>query len=206
MSAVSDRVLSLLGHLRVDPESDAILEGLVSALCGPLERASLVAHGDEGLRPWQAITDPALAPEWALPYAAQWTGGRMPPRRRGESADAYLERARREVVYPRGMRRGSARAVLEVVRDHLAGDRSVIFRERFGGDPWLLMVVTKPSETPDPEVMAAAAQRVVPAGIVLRLENRSTRDWEEVRTTWATWGDVLTDNASWREVLEVPET
>jgi hypothetical protein len=195
--------MALLEHLRIDPTSALLLERLVGALLSQIERSSLVGHGDETFRPWEVLTDPATAPLWALPYAAQWTGGRMPPRLQGEDDVAYTARARHEVVYPRGMLRGSAATVLQAVREQLTGNREVIFRERFGGDPWLLMIVTRESETSDQDAVHAAAYEVLPAGISLNLEHRNARDWAEIMATWGEWDDVLSDNADWQEVLEV---
>lgn len=202
MTTPAERVLSQLRFL-ADPDGapDPLLAGLVEALMTTLDRPALVAHGEPGLPPWRALTDPAVAPAWALPFAAQWTGGRMPPRRPGEPSEDYIARARREVVYPLGMRRGSALTAVEAAREHLTGERTIVFREQFAGDPWQLMVVTRVEETPDPDAMRAAVRRVLPAGVLLVAEVRNERDWAGVFEVWASWADVLSDNATWQEVL-----
>lgn len=197
-----EQALAHLGFLEVDPESDDLLAALLRALMSQLVRPALIALGDETLRPWQAISDPAAAPLWALPHAAQYTGGQMPARQPGESDDAYLARARHEVVYPRGMRRGSAAAVLSAARLHLTGTQTVVFRERFGGDPWLLGVRTRVDETPDPPAVEAAIREVLPAGIVLDFDVRDTRSWDEIRTGYFAWAQVETSNDDWQEVLD----
>lgn len=204
MSA-AERAWRLLGHLRHDPESDALLLGLVRALTSELERASLVAHGDATLRPWQAITDPVAAPAWALPYAALWTGGRMPRRLPGESEADYIARARHAVIYPRGIRRGSAAIALEAARRHLTGQRRVEFRERWEDDPWSLLVVTYAAETPDPGAVGAAIREVLPAGIVLTHNVLDGQDWQSVSEI-GTWGEVRDEYESWGELrADIPE-
>ncbi|WP_217913250.1 hypothetical protein [Miltoncostaea marina] len=201
----AERALEHLGFLAVDATSDALLAALVGAWMTGFERAGEVAHGDGELPPWRILTDPAVAPLWALPHAAQWTGGRMPPRRGGETDADYLARARREVVYPRGMRRGSALIAVETAREHLTGERSVIFREGHGGDPWLLMLVTRIAETPDADALRAAVAAVLPAGVVLDHEVRDARDWQLVADTWPDWAAVEAANPTWQQVLEVPD-
>lgn len=199
----AEQALEHLAYLGYDVESDELLAALVSAFMAPLVRASLVALGDETLRPWQAITDPAAAPLWAMPHAAQYTGGLMPERLEGESDTDYLARARHEVVFPRGMRRGGWAAALAAARRHLTGTRTVLFRERFGGDEWALGVVTRVAETPDPDAVEAAVLEVLPAGVELHYTVRDTKDWEHVRTTYFAWAIVDSDNATWQEVLEL---
>lgn len=205
MTTAAERAWRLLAHLRRDPESDALLLGLVRALTSQVERASVVAHGDEGLRPWQALTDPRVAPGWALPYAALWTGGRMPPRRAGETDDEYVARARMAVIYPRGIRRGSAAIALEAARQHLTGDRRIEFRERWEDDPWRLLVVTYAAETPEPALVADAIREVLPAGIVLIHNVLDGQDWQSVLDV-GTWGDVRDEFATWGDVRShIPE-
>lgn len=155
----ANRALAFLQHLKIDPESDAILEALTTALASGLERAALVAHGDTTTPPAAAIRDPRYAPLWGLPAAANWTGGTMPARQAGESDDDYLERARIAVVRPRGMRRGSSRSLADTAREHLTGpwdDRWVQVTERYDGDEWATLVTTRTDQTPDVAALLAA--------------------------------------------------
>jgi hypothetical protein len=168
MSVLADRAVRLVDYLRIgDPVSDALLEALVRGLLDPADRLSLVAHGDGTIGPWAAITDPGVAELWALPHAAQWTGGVMPPRALGESDSDYLARARAEVVQPRGMRRGSAPARQVAARPHLTGTRTVRVAERLDGDPWEVGVLVLEAELSDIAALEAAVNDpdVITAGM-----------------------------------------
>jgi hypothetical protein len=168
MSILADRAVGLLEYLRVgDPVADGLLEALVRGLLDPADRLSLVAHGDGTIGPWQAITDPGVAEMWALPTASQWTGGVMPPRAVGETDDAYLPRARAEVVQPRGMRRGSAPALQVAARPHLTGTQTVRVAERLDGDAWQAGVLVLEAELIDLDALVAAVNDpdVITAGM-----------------------------------------
>jgi hypothetical protein len=203
---VADRILALLEHRRVDPESDQLLEALIGGLAVAFDRAGLVAYGDETIPAGAALTDPGVAPLWALPHAALYTGGTLPPRLPDETDPDYLARARADVVFPRGMRRGSHAAVRTAAEPHLTGSKTVVIVDDQGG-PYDLTVRTRTSETPDP----AAARRAIegshvsggPVGAIraeLVLNHIVSDDviWDEVRDdlTWdeidpaLTWDDV----------------
>jgi hypothetical protein len=158
-----ERILALLDHRRVDPESDAILEALAGALGEPFERVALVAYGDEeaGIPAGRVLDDPAVAPDWALPHAGLYTGGTMPPRLDGESETDYLARARDALVYPHGIRRGTHAAIKLAGAPFLTGTKSIAVLDDVGG-PYDLTVRTRTSETPDP----AAFRRAIEGSIV----------------------------------------
>lgn len=189
-----DDVLRFLEHLLIDPASDRLLRALGRALVAGMGRIHLVAHGNDVMRPWQAITDPMAAPEWALGYAAQWTGGELPARLAGEADEDYLERARHEVVYPRGMRRGSYEAVLAAVRNTLTGTRSVQLLERQtapGNAPeWVVRVITYAEETPDPDVTRREALRYAPAGIVMLVGTADGQTYQQLEDNYPTYTAV----------------
>lgn len=174
MSILADRAVNLLSYLLIDDESDALLEGLVRGLLAPADDLSLVAHGDgDTIGPWQAITDPAVAPLWALPAAAQWTGGIMPARLPGETDDVYLARARAAVVHPNGMLRGSARSLTLVTQAYLTGTKRVNVLNQLGGDVWAVGVEVLASElTVDEAVLTAALNdnSIIGAGMAATVE------------------------------------
>lgn len=168
MSVLADRAVGLLEYLRVDPISDALLEGLVRGLLDPAERLSLVAHGDGGaIAPWQIITDPSVAQLWSLPHASQWTGGVPPRRAAGETDDDYLARARAEVVSPRGMRRGSSPALAATAQPYLTGTKTVRIAQRLGGSVWEVGVLVFEAEVIDIDELTAAVNDpdVITAGM-----------------------------------------
>lgn len=168
MTTVADRVLAFLAHLYVNPTSDALLEQWTTGLVAQLERAGLIAYGDPdtGIEPTAAIRDPRVAPLWALPYAAQWTGGTLPPRLVGQTDADYLEGARLIVVKPQGMRRGSDGAIEDVIRPYLTDTQYVRVFTRVAGDRWENVAATLAAENTDiPATQAAAnAADVVLAG------------------------------------------
>ncbi len=165
MSAAGDRaaafVLAALGH---DPTSDGLLDGLTRGLLDPFDRTSEVAHGGE--YPWQLLTDPAVAPLWALPYAGQWTGGRMPARFAGESDVDYEARARAELTRPRGMRRGSPQSLKSLAQSYLTGSKTAVFAQRIGGVMYDHAIYVYAAECPSLPALQAAvnAPDVIPAG------------------------------------------
>lgn len=205
--SVADRVLGFVEHLRIDEQSDAILEALAVALSSPLERAHLVAHGNETIPPGAVLRDPRHAPLWALPSAAQWTGGTMPARLVGESDEAYLERARTAVVRPRGMLRGSSTALAELVRPHLTDSQLLTIVEKYRDDPRQTLLVTYEPQTPDPDEIVAIADdpsvvvtgskilyRTDPGWSVGQLEDEYAPpdDVADVEAAFATVNDVET--------------
>ena len=165
MSVLSDRVVNLIGYLE-----DPLLEAFAAGMLEPADDLSLIAHGDGGtIRPWEALMDPNNAALWALPYAAQWTGGIMPTRFANETDDDYLTRARAELDHPRGMRRGGATSLEVIAQGYLTGNKTVRVWERWEGEIWGVCVEVKESECPDLDAVSAALHdpEIWPAGFVL---------------------------------------
>lgn len=197
MNVLLNRALGLLEHLLIDEESDRLLVGLVTGLLAPAERLSLIAHGDPdaGIDPLQAITDPGVAPLWALPYAAQWTGGTMPPQRAGETDDTYLDRARAEVLLARGMLRGSPRGYLDLARSHAAPDAVMRFVPRLDDDRWEAGVLVRTGDVADPVALEAELNDpdVVVAGLHIEVRNSDAPLIDEAtRTIDDATGDIDT--------------
>ena len=160
MGQVAERALALLTHrLTGDPEADYLWIALVEGLCSQLEDAGLIAYGSEdgSILPGRALTDPAVAPLKFLPHAAMYTGGTMPPRLMGESDEDYTARARAEVVYPRGIRRGTAAAIRIALQPHLTGEKAIAITDDFGG-PYDILVRTRTAETPDEDAARLAVE------------------------------------------------
>jgi len=149
-----------------DAGNDQLLALLVEALTVGVERIFLVAHGDEAaIAPGAALTNPAVAPLWALPYSAQYTGGRVPPAMPGETEEAYLARARQRALGPAG--KGSTGAIKAAVRPLLTGSQWMNVITWVGGSRWEATIVTRTFETPDPAAVVAAANdpAVILAGV-----------------------------------------
>ena len=201
MSAAGDAI-GHLGFLSRDAASDQILGGLVAGLMTVAERSHEVAFGAPGVPGGLVLTDPGAAPLWALEHAALYTGGAMPTRRPGEGDNDFLGRARVAVVSPTGMLSGSRGAAIAAAQARLTGSRSLIFRERWEGALWRVLMVTSPSETPDAAGLVAAVQDVMPAGVRVLHEVRDERDWQEVLDAHGVWIQVKTNNATWMGVRD----
>lgn len=164
MSILSDRAASQVAFL-----DDRLLQTLTAAFLSgeSAERLSLIAHGDgDQLAPWQILTDPTVAPLWALPYAAQYTGGIMPVRRAGESDDAYTERARAEIVHPRGMLRGGPTSLEVIARAFLTEPQTIRVVQMPDGDLWSAEVLVEAAQVTDLTALEQALNDPVslPAG------------------------------------------
>jgi hypothetical protein len=181
----AERALALLAHLRVDEDSDQILESLVGAWTDGLERPAQVAHSETG-GPWEALTNPERAPLWALPHAAQWTGGTIPARQSAEDDTAYLLRARAEVLRPRGMLRGAYSALVTTIQAHLTGSRFVSIVEWIDESAWKLAARVRDEECADPAAVYAAANHpsAIPAGMHVAIVESSGQVWDELDTPW----------------------
>lgn len=178
MPVATDRALSALAYLLRDgdDEHNDLLVGFTRAALSAMAALSRIAHGDAdgdatpaerrtGM-PWRALTDPRYADPENVPYAAQWTGGTMPPRIPGEDLTAYLDRARLEVQAPRGIRRGSGPGLVTVAQPYLTGTRTTRLVERYDGDVYVIALIVRPAEAPDVPALVAALNdpAVVPAG------------------------------------------
>lgn len=160
MSLVADRLRTLLSHRRVDgdDENNAILDALCDGIGDALERLGTIAFGDPdlGIPAGRALSDPSVAPPWALPHAALYTGAvPLPGRWAGESDADYAARARDAAVYPLGPKRGTHEAVRRTAQPLLTGSKQVFIADNFG-DQYGILVRTIVSETPDPAAVQAA--------------------------------------------------
>lgn len=190
MSVMAERALALLDYLRIDgdTEHNTLLEALVLGLLAPADRLSLIAHGDGGtIGPWAAITDPAVAPLWALPHSSQWTGG-VPPQRRADEDDAtYLERGRAAVLEPRGMRRGSDVSLALAALPHLGGTQSIRIVQFPADNVWRVLVLVKGTEVLDPIALEEAVNHpeVIRAGMRAEIVTSDQPLWQEATVTFA---------------------
>lgn len=170
-----------------------------------------------GLRPdelqqWQAarlsrpaaLGDPDQAdPSW-LPWLAQLVGARLDP-----AAD--LEEHRDTIRYATsGWRGGTRAAIADAARTALTGERYalVVPHTRPGneggltdGSVWDITIVTRESETPDPNAVIGAILRkgAKPAGAVLwHSVYQST--WERIEAIYPTWQHW--EAATWDSIEE----
>lgn len=119
------------------------------------------------------------APAWALPWAAQVVGTRLPGGLGEDDQRAVIK----DVT---SWQRGTTASMRAAAALHLTGTKTVYFRERdpSGTDPpYTLEVVTLDSETPDPEAVRAALMAQKPVGIVLLYRTVAGWDYEEMTAT-----------------------
>lgn len=154
-------------------DPDVLLEQFIRGLLDPAKPLSLAAHGDgANIGPWEALTNPAVAPLENLPYAAQWVGAIMPKRLPGETDDTYAARARLELIHPRGRKRGGARSLQLVAQAYLAGDQTVLIEQYLSDDPFQVGVAVFAASVTDLAALTAAVNdnRVAIAGMLAVVE------------------------------------
>lgn len=129
-----------------DPYGD--LYTYVGALADELLQgiSDLVRDGDNGETGWSAILDIDRVPDAGLDYIAQFIGVQL--------LDGLTAAEKRTVISNAGgWDRGTVAAIQDAARTYLTGTKTVIVRERLGGDPYAFQVLTKTLETP-PEDLA----------------------------------------------------
>jgi len=181
----AERALEHLEFLRVDPVSDAFLEGLVAAYCTGQERASTVAHGLDGVDGERVLTDPSVCPEWALPHAAMWVGGVVPARPPNLTDTEWLAYARMAVIEPFGALRGSPRALLTLARAFMVPGAALRIIARYDNDPFETRLLARPADVPNPALLVSAvnADDVVIAGGRVQLSLIDSVTWTELAAT-----------------------
>lgn len=127
------------------------------------------------------------APAWALPWAAQIVGiGYLPA--------GLGEQDLRDLIKGAANWQSGTTATMEAVaKRYLTGTKTVYFRER-DGDPYFLEVVTKASETPDPEAVRRALEAAKPVGLVLHYRTVPGLDYQQLTT------DSLTNHELYRDL------
>lgn len=143
---------------------------------------------DPELPPVAALGDPDLADASWLPWLAQLVGVRLDP-------DLSLPEQRDAIRYASaGWRAGTKGSIADAARTALTGTRYArVFDHSIAspgdGGIWDVMVVTRDSETPDPDLVLATIVRrgAKPAGVVLHHRSYSA-SWGAVETEYPTWG------------------
>lgn len=156
---VTERLTSLLASRYVDGdvENNAVLDAIIGGIADAADRLSLIAFGSDEVPPGHALTDPSVAPDWALAHAALYTGGILPGRSAAEPYEDWLARARSAAVYPAGIKRGTDEAVRRAVEPLLTGTKTVVISVA-AGDPYQMVIRTITSETPSPAAVQAAIE------------------------------------------------
>lgn len=142
---------------RADEDVWELLQ-FVQALFGQLvEIDDLVRDTDEHVG-WGRLLDVDAAPEWALPWLAQFVG--VTPIK---GLDAASQRLR--IKEAAGFHRGSVNAIKAAAGQYLTGTRRVELYER-DGSPWRFRIRTYESETPNAQAVRDAVAALKPAGLI----------------------------------------
>lgn len=199
-------VLTYLGEI-----DDTILRIAGSRPVGPatpepwgLPADELAVWRDARLTRWSALGDPLQADEAWLPWMAQLVGARLDP--------AASEAEQRDTIRyaTSGWRGGTRSAIEDAARSALTGTRyvRVVPHSKSGVNGleaatiWDIAIVTRTSETPDPNAVLGAVIRkgVKPAGAVLwHLPYGAT--WDQIEARFPTWYDIEAAGG-WTQVEE----
>jgi hypothetical protein len=130
------------------------------------------AFDPEDMPPVASLLDVDTCPDWALPWLAQFVGVQIPV---GVAPDD----ARELIRAVSGFSRGTPAALQAAAALFLTGNQSVFFRER-EGSAYHLEIVTRESETPDPDAVLRALLSQKPGGLTLDYHTVRGWDYEEL--------------------------
>jgi hypothetical protein len=142
---------------------------------------------------WSLLLDLGRCPDEALPWLGQFAGVRVLP-------NSTPEQMRQRIASTDGFRRGTPAAIIGAAQATLTEPKTVILRERYGGDPYALSAVTYDDQTPDPNLTYNAILSQKPAGIVLDYNVLPGQDWQALKDSGDTWADVKARYATWDAV------
>lgn len=183
-----------------DERHDYALLKLCQALSFPLQEVHDYVL-DEGTPNWSLIVDIDRAPAEALPWLAQFVGSTLPPQLSGESDAAYEARCRDYIRDTPTLKRGTPAAMQAEAAQFLIGTKTVMLRERTGGNAYQLSVFTWNTETPSQPNVLAALKKQKPAGIVLTYSALTGQDYQILFTNHPNYQDVYGDYTSYQGVF-----
>ena len=156
---------------------------LSEALSRGLIQLQQVFDPEDGTPPFTPLLDPQTCPAWGLPWLAQLVGASIPQ-------TATEDQARQIITGLASHRRGTTSMLEAAAGLYLTGNKTVYFRERDGGDPYRLEVVTLDSETADPDAVRAALQAQKPGGIVLVYREVAGWDYQAMTAAGGTYAQL----------------
>jgi hypothetical protein len=192
--AIAERLRARTAALAPDDDAYGWAHAL---LCGALGQAMAqvadIWDPEDPIPPGAPLLDVDLCPDWALPWLAQIVGVVVP-------SGATVDQARTLIRDVAGWKRGSPDALYSAASATLTGTKTVYFRERNGGDPYALEVVTLTGETPDTSVVLASLMAQKPGGIALTYRTVTYWDWAAVKAGVTTWTALKTTYTTWQGV------
>lgn len=187
--AFSDRIKALLQPVLTD-DFEIYIEALSEAYneVDDLVRDTVVLGVDKP--GWSALVDLNRTPSYALPWLAQTVGA--------TTVDGLSDADQRTHIAARSNQvRGTRQSFIDAAKLHLTGTKTILLRERDGGDAYALRIISYNSETPDPVQTLADLMGQKPAGIILTYQHLDGQDWLAVKTNYATWQDVKNHYMTW---------
>lgn len=174
-------------------------QGAVDTLLSRIDYYSVPDGGEFG--DTSDLVDPLKADESWLPWLGQLVGVRVDP-------GLTLTEKRDAVRFASaGWRAGTKAAVADAAKSELTGERrSRVFDHSTatnigGASEWDVLVVTRPSETPNPDAVLSAIirKRAKPAGVVLH-HRAYEAAWVDIHRALPTWADWR--GKTWRTIQE----
>lgn len=163
VSDAAERIYDrLVAYQPGDDQNGWLLLHLCEARARTQAKVQQTVRHDEAGSGWRRMHDPLRAPDWYLPRLRDLVGNDDEGLTGDRLRNSILTRPRaRRCTFP-----ALASAVLETLTPY-ATAQDVRVRERFGGSPYALLVITRPAHTPDPEATYRAARRHKPLFVVL---------------------------------------
>ena len=148
---------------------------------------ALVRDGEDGTLGWGVALDVDRAPDYVLPWLAQFVGVEL-------RSDLDDESQRIRIREAAGWKRGSVAALRGAARQFLTGSRTVIIDERVNS-PYHFTVTTRTNETLNDQAIVDAVGALKPAGLTFDHILIQTAEWENLPATHPTWDTI--DGLNW---------
>ena len=200
LTALGERLRDRTGPLAPDDPAYGYAHAHLSqALNLMIDQVGAVFDPDGDVPPGAPLLDPALCPDFALPWLAQIVGVQLPA---GLPASDW-----RELIAQLGRyHTGTPAALASAAAFALTGTKTVYFRERYGGDAYVLEIVTLSSETPDPAAVLALLLAQKPGGIVLDYHQVSGWDYDAMTAAGGTYTTLQTHYATYNDLRDNTRT
>lgn len=143
-----------------DEQAGYPLYALAEALTSGTAALEEIVREDDTHAAWARAVDVDEAPLWVLPWLGCLVGV--------ETLGDPTEQLRRLIRTRPRWKRGTTPAIRAAVEDTLTATKTVRVYSRVDDTPFHLLVLTDPSETPDPVLTEAAARGEKPAMVVLQ--------------------------------------
>lgn len=178
MESPADFVLRQFAPLLHEAAVRTAATGFIEAMTDPFEDLASIAdsesHGGLGI-----LFDVDACPDWALPWLGQCVGV-------VDILNLTPANQRLAIKERRGTKRGTVASLVSEVQATLTGTKFVFVIERYGGNPYDVLVVTRTSETPNAAKTEAAAKAALPAGRRLTYTSTNVLTIAELMAAFAT--------------------